>query len=112
MPTNDREYQKRYGKKHYAANKQKYVDQAAARRKKLTEEVRLLKSKPCADCGEEYGWWIMQFDHIDPSNKQGDISFLVNRCARKKVMEEIEKCEVVCGNCHLDREHKRRASVV
>jgi hypothetical protein len=34
------------------------------------------------------------------------------RCGEWKDMEEIAKCEVVCANCHMRREQKRRAGGV
>ena len=107
MSANDPEYHRAYKQKHYAENKQRYIDQAAARREKLAEEVRLLKSKPCCDCGVQYAWWVMQFDHRDPAQKESYVSHLVRDYKRKKVFEEIEKCDVVCANCHADRTYRR-----
>jgi hypothetical protein len=46
-----------YGKEHYAANRQRYIDQAAIVKRRLTRErtlylLEFFKSHPCTDCGE------------------------------------------------------------
>jgi hypothetical protein len=111
MATNDSEYQRQYKQKHYAENKQKYIDQAKARRSALKAEIWELKRQPCMDCGVEYNPWIMQFDHREGVEKEGVISKLVNQYQRTKVFIEIEKCDIVCANCHADRTYKRIISV-
>jgi len=47
----------------------------------------------------------MQFDHLS------DKEFVLAKArlfSKKKILEEIHKCEVVCANCHAERTHKRR----
>lgn len=112
MPTNDAEYMRVYKKKHYAANKERYVQQAIARREALLEEVRQIKSVPCMDCENEYAPWVMQFDHRDGTSKEANVSWLVNNASRARLMAEIEKCDIVCANCHADRTYKRRQAVL
>lgn len=111
MPANNPEYQKAYRDKHYAENRQKYIDQAAVRKQLLREEVRQLKSVPCADCKVPYPYYVMEFDHRPGEEKLGVIARMVADGQRKKVFEEIKKCDVVCSNCHRERTFQR-ASVV
>ena len=62
----------------------------------------------CSECKCVFNYWILQFDHINPKNKLNNVSELVRRgCAIEIIKAEIEKCEIVCGNCHADREHRR-----
>ncbi len=77
----------------------------------LKEDVNLLKSVPCSDCGNTYSPWVMQFDHVR-GKKMANVANLVRSGCRNKAMEEIEKCEVVCANCHADRTHKRRKTAL
>ena len=43
----------------------------------------------------------LQFHHRDPSTKKYKVAFMVCRNhTLKSIMEEIAKCDVVCGNCH------------
>lgn len=108
MPSNHPEYMKAYKQKHYAANKEKYIQQAIARKRALMEEVRLIKSVPCMDCGIQYNPWIMQFDHREGTIKTANVSQLVNNVSRVKLMAEITKCDIVCSNCHAERTYRRR----
>ena len=44
----------------------------------------------------------MQFDHIG-TDKISSVSRLVSGRSRQAVLDEIEKCELVCANCHSIR---------
>jgi len=60
------------------------------------------QSRPCIDCGENYPYWMKDFDHL--GNKSFNISsFRNNTSMLSKVKLEIEKCEIVCANCHRNR---------
>jgi hypothetical protein len=66
-----------------------------------------LKAVPCADCGLSYPPFVMDFDHVK-GEKTKDISNLVQEGASlAALMAEIDKCEVVCANCHRIRTYKR-----
>jgi hypothetical protein len=72
-------------------------------------------NKPCADCGVPYRYWVMQVDHVP---ERGAKAFTVSltytsgrvrrvMVTRDQLMAEIDKCEVVCANCHAERTHSR-----
>lgn len=43
----------------------------------------------------------LDMDHVDPSTKKGTPSTMVtNGTSWKLVLEELEKCQPVCRNCH------------
>lgn len=64
------------------------------------------KDVPCFDCGVKYPPCAMDFDHINPSLKKFNISEA--QCVRNEILlQEIEKCDIVCANCHRIREHDR-----
>ena len=68
--------------------------------------IAYYKDKPCADCQMFYPYYVMHFDHRDPSKK----SFTIGNKTeinKKKLIEEIKKCDVVCANCHSERTHKQ-----
>ena len=71
------------------------------------EYVRNIKeSTPCADCGIKYHYSQMDFDHIDI--KKVNIARLANSEASiKTIKAEINKCEIVCSNCHRLRTWQR-----
>ncbi len=67
----------------------------------------LLKN-PCVDCGENNPL-VLTFDHVR-GNKRLGISEMVGRgWSIETIKEEIRKCDVVCFNCHMRRERRRRA---
>ncbi len=71
--------------------------------------VKKLKLNPCVDCNKVYDYWIMEFDHL--SNKMHGINKLVcSNMSMNTLIKELEKCELVCGNCHAIRTHNRLAS--
>ena len=68
--------------------------------------IREAKSVPCMDCGVEYPYYVMDFDHRDPSQKSFTIGLIVGQGQPiALLMQEIEKCDVVCSNCHRIRTH-------
>lgn len=78
------------------------------RQERKRDELRAIKERtPCADCGEKYPYWVMQFDHRDPSKKKFRVSGRSASFGSKEFMEEIAKCDIVCANCHATRSHTR-----
>jgi hypothetical protein len=75
--------------------------------RKKRAEIHRLKEVPCADCGKEFPYYVMDFDH-----REGEIKLfsIGNRTTLSgdKLMAEIAKCDIVCANCHRIRTHERR----
>jgi hypothetical protein len=62
----------------------------------------------CVDCGYKAHPAALQYDHIVAGGKSRDISLMVTSGASiQEIMAEIDKCEVVCANCHAIRTHTR-----
>ncbi len=78
-------------------NQAKYI---SSNRSKL---IDFLSKNSCVDCGES-NLLVLQFDHLDRSQKEYEVSRLVN-CGWPwtTVEREIAKCAVRCANCHLKR---------
>lgn len=79
---------------------------------KTRDAVRELKmAKGCVDCGYRAHWAALDFDHLPGTTKVMDVAEMV-RLSRPLdlILAEIEKCEVVCANCHRIRTVTRRAS--
>ncbi len=69
------------------------------------------QGKACADCREEYPYFVLDFDHIG-SDKLFDISqYRVHTIDINKLKNEMAKCELVCANCHRMRTHIRANTV-
>lgn len=88
-----------YAKEHYQKNKEKYV----ASKKSQVEKGRsfiwgYLSTHPCVLCGEEDPL-VLEFDHLQ------DKEFCISRglgdaYSIDRLQKEIEKCQVLCANCH------------
>ena len=63
-----------------------------------------LKSKYCIDCGEDDPT-VLEFDHINPKEKEYNISNMAGK-AKREIRSEIDKCIIVCSNCHKRRTAK------
>ena len=99
-----RECMKAYQKEHYKKNKSSYAEKQTKRRHDLRDFIKQAKDKPCADCKESFPYFVMDFDHL--SDKSFSIAEAANiGYSRKRIQEEIDKCEVVCANCHRIRTH-------
>ena len=76
----------------------------------LASYIRDLKEKsPCLDCGEYYPYYVMDFDHVR-GKKHKNVMELIPTLSKKKIDEEIAKCEIVCSNCHRVRTHSRKSA--
>jgi predicted RNA-binding protein len=108
MPRKDKVKNAEDFRRWYAKNKDVQLARVKQQQQKIFEEVVNYKeSNPCSDCGKKYAHYVMDFDHISDDKKK-NVSSLAKRGSRKQVWEEIEKCELVCSNCHRERTHNRR----
>ena len=102
-----------YGKEHYAANRQRYVDQARVRKRALARErtallIEYFKSHVCVDCGERI--LSCSSSTISATSRLTWAQALPYR-SWESILAEIAKCEVVCANCHRRRTGRRRGSL-
>jgi lysyl-tRNA synthetase class I len=51
----------------------------------------------------------MDFDHVR-GVKHKNVAELINTLSKKKIDEELAKCEIVCSNCHRIRTHMRKVA--
>ena len=99
---------------YYERNKEKLLEYKWDRQVRKRDEARAfvweyLSGKVCQDCGE-YDPMVLTFDHVRGTKKM-NVSQMVNQgYSLEAIKEEISKCEVVCNNCHLRREKKRRGT--
>jgi len=94
------------GRNYYHANRERQLPLALERRNKARrlkrQFINTLKNKPCADCGNFYPPYVMDFDHRD--DKIADIAYLTTRnWSLEKIKKEAEKCDIICANCHRIR---------
>lgn len=65
---------------------------------------RIKVESGCCKCGEKDPR-CLDFHHRIPSEKSFEIAFALKRgLARQRIFLEIQKCDVMCSNCHR-KEH-------
>lgn len=100
-----------YVREHYARNVHKYrkstVARNARRREAARRIIRQAKERPCADCGVQHPSYVMDFDHRAGVKKLFNIGRdgLRGGWSLESLKREIEKCDVICSNCHRIRTH-------
>ena len=82
------------------------IRQKTDRRKRIAAEVQeYKKTLKCEKCDENHPA-CLDFHHVD-NNKEVSVADAVTKgWSMKKIMAEIEKCSVLCSNCHR-KEHYR-----
>jgi predicted transcriptional regulator len=86
------------------------------RSQKRRTEIRLMIAKikeeaGCIDCKIMYPYYVLDFDHVN-GLKIENIGKMVYWHSIEDILKEIEKCEVVCSNCHRERTHKRSNAAI
>lgn len=66
----------------------------------------LKEGKPCSDCDVVFHFAAMQWDHREGEEKHFDVAN--GRPSKARVLAEIEKCDLVCANCHAVRTYTRK----
>lgn len=88
--------------------KDKTINRTKGYRTKIKTYIQEYKaSQSCADCGENYPYWMLEFDHLQ--DKKFTIGNFTDTTINLEIVKkEISKCEVVCSNCHKNRTFQRQ----
>lgn len=70
---------------------------------KKHQDIESLKAYcKCAKCGQSRGY-VLDFHHKDPLSKEDTIAQLISsNVSLSKIKEEIDKCVILCANCHRE----------
>ena len=80
------------------------------RRKTREWFIDYKKTLVCEKCGETR-WYVLTFHHEDKELKEAVISVMVSTSSIEAMKKEIEKCKVLCSNCHLEEHFFERQQV-
>lgn len=105
MTPEQKQLKRERDRRYYLRNKEKCVQQATDIRHKTLEECRSHLGGKCAWCGSTED---LQFDHIDPAQKLGNICKFYRKAKREKLWEEVNKCQLLCKVCHHKRSNAQR----
>ena len=97
-------------KKYYEEHSKRKSETDKKRRDKIKLYVNNYKlSKGCETCGYKKCVEALLFHHIDNKNKKFDISMVAKYGGNiEKIKNEINKCKVLCCNCHAELHAKLR----
>ncbi len=91
---------KLYCSNHYQNNKDQYRDKNRLYRKEVKGFIDKYKSENPCSCGES-DIVCLEFHHKDSKKKDFNIANATQRgLSLEKIKLEIEKCIVICSNCH------------
>ena len=93
-------------RKEYAKNQQERCEKISQKRRERKQKLVDILGGKCADCGYNEFLDALEFDHV--RNKTVQIAPLISGGSWERVLEEAQKCELVCANCHRVRTAKRR----
>jgi hypothetical protein len=100
---------KEYDKKWYKNNQRRrdlLNERGRERCKRNMEFIRNYKiSKGCKICGYNKTYYALEFHH-ETDDKKYTVSKM-KTLSIKTVMKEIEKCIVICANCHREIHHEK-----
>ena len=100
--------QKTYVSTYYEKNKATVIAASAASAKAYKDKWRSFKATlACIKCGQNHPA-TFDFHHIDSSTKEESVNKLIKNRAFKRAMEEVQKCVVLCANCHRIHHHDER----
>lgn len=90
----------------------RYAEKRTKRNIRIKKENRTwitdFKNKPCLDCKIKYPHYVMDFDHRNSSEKKFSVANALRTggISLKRIQKEIEKCDLICANCHRIRTWK------
>ena len=104
-----KEYQRNYQRGWYERHKTKRLAMIYGRKATMYEYIQDIKKQLCcADCGERHPA-TLHFHHLNSEEKKFTIGDAVNRgFSLNRIKKEIEKCIVLCANCHAIRHFNMR----
>lgn len=89
-------------KRTYADRRQYLIRAVHKRRRKVREQAIEYKGGQCERCGYNQCLDAFEFHHRDPTQKDFSISNKGYTRSWKKVQEELDKCAILCANCHRE----------
>ena len=100
----NREKMREHRKKWYDKNKESERDKAKVRQKQRRVDFNkwyyeFKSTLSCSQCGFSHPAAI-DFHHRDKSKKEFNPSLMRGFTNKERFLKEIEKCDVLCSNCH------------
>ena len=103
--------QAQYSRKNYEGNYAKRRKELNDRKKELREQwYEFKRTLKCTKCGFDH-FAALDFHHEDPSKKEHNVNQLISDGRFAKAYKEVEKCIVLCANCHRIHHYDEHVAV-
>lgn len=86
----------------YADRRTYLIEAVKKRRKKVRQMAVEFKGGKCQRCGYNRCIDALEFHHLESSKKDFGISDKGYTRSWKKIQAELDKCQLVCANCHRE----------
>lgn len=107
-----RSYRKEWYEKNKESEREKAKDRQSIRRKEFKKWFKEFKTTlKCSICGFSHPA-ALDFHHKDPSTKEFNLGAIGCSVSKEKIIEEIEKCDILCANCHRIHHYQENTSMV
>ena len=107
-PKKRKEKQKEYAKKYYKDNICAEKLRLQKTKKEKRAEWYVFKSTlKCTNCGFNHPA-ALDFHHTNPKEKEGNVHKFISNGNFAKAYKEVEKCIVLCANCHRIHHYEER----
>jgi hypothetical protein len=110
LHTTCKDCQRRFKRDFYIRDREVYLKKSALQKTEAIQRNRKLISEylarhPCVDC-HEADPAVLEFDHVEAKDR-GIAQMVIDGVSWAKILQEIEKCEVRCVNCHRKKTAKQ-----
>ena len=86
----------------YNERREYLISAVRKRRQKIHQMAIAAKGGKCEKCGYDKCMEALEFHHLNGSDKNFGLSEKGYARAWKKVEKELEKCVLLCANCHRE----------
>jgi predicted HNH restriction endonuclease len=95
------ERQREYSREYHRRNRVLVSERKKAKRLERYATILAKFSNKCSDCGiTDMPNGFFDFHHLDPNEKDRNISQMLSSASFDKVLNELDKCVMLCPNCH------------
>lgn len=93
------------------SDRREYLIKAVQKRRKAVREMAIkYKGAKCSRCGYDKCQEALEFHHLDSNGKDFGISDKGHTRSWNTIMKELDKCILLCANCHREIHSKLQLS--
>ena len=96
------EFYKRRGNQPSVYCKQCTGIQVITRQQNFKKQCLDYKGSKCLSCGYNNYQGALEFHHLDPNEKEFQLSSVRHNSFNEKIKKELDKCILLCSNCHKE----------